>query len=500
MYKWRFVSALTVSLALVISCNMDSQSAPPPNNAPDETLAPVTAGWVSPMLNPPNGTIWYVAPNGADSNNGSENAPFATLQKAVDVVQPGQTIIVRTGMYTIDGQISIQNKQATREAPIFIRGEGMPVFKGRDNEVPGLWNGMVFIQNSSNIRVQGVRVENSRFFGFKVEKSQNIELIGNQSHISLGSAIYGYDVRDFKIVSNDVSRFCDKNAFGGGAGCQEGISLSFVDGFDIRSNLVHDAPQQPDVQPGGGEGIDVKTGSRNGYVRANKVWNLAQIGIYLDGWEEGVENVEVFANQVWQTYMGIVVNSEQGGAVRNIKLYNNLVRDVGYDGIVVSKLNEGTGGNGLRENIWVYNNTVHNAGIKEAKPPFCKNWTNGQPCGDYGSGVLVNTSNVKNINIYDNIISNARTATMSIPEAVRTKLSIQNNLVWPVGLHTWAEEFNGSAFINADPQFMNAAAGDFHLRATSPAVAKGSGSLLPQFDLTGARRNPPVDLGAFVKR
>jgi hypothetical protein len=89
---------------------------------------------------------------------------------------------------------------------------------------------------------------------------------------------------------------------------------------------------------------------------------------------------------------------------------------------------------------------------------------------------------------------------MSIPEALRTKLSIRNNLVWPVGLHTWTEEFNGAAFINADPQFVNAAAGDFHLRTTSPAVAKGSGSLSPQFDLTGARRNPPVDLGAFVKR
>src|SRR5215831_12972273 len=45
----------------------------------------------------------YVAPSGDDGNNGSFYSPFRTLQKAVDAADPGDTIIVRDGVYGPEG-------------------------------------------------------------------------------------------------------------------------------------------------------------------------------------------------------------------------------------------------------------------------------------------------------------------------------------------------------------------------------------------------------------
>lgn len=57
----------------------------------------------SPLCSQP----WYVSTTGSDSNSGTITSPYATIQKAVSVVQPGQTIYVRGGTYTLTTTISI---------------------------------------------------------------------------------------------------------------------------------------------------------------------------------------------------------------------------------------------------------------------------------------------------------------------------------------------------------------------------------------------------------
>ena len=42
---------------------------------------------------------YYVAPNGNDSNNGSQASPWQTLQSAVSRLQPGDTLNVKAGSY-----------------------------------------------------------------------------------------------------------------------------------------------------------------------------------------------------------------------------------------------------------------------------------------------------------------------------------------------------------------------------------------------------------------
>ena len=51
------------------------------------------------------GAVYYVAPDGNDSNAGSEKKPFATLNKANKVVNAGDTVWVRGGIYDLHDSV-----------------------------------------------------------------------------------------------------------------------------------------------------------------------------------------------------------------------------------------------------------------------------------------------------------------------------------------------------------------------------------------------------------
>ncbi len=58
---------------------------------------------------------WYVATNGNDANEGSKDKPFATLQRANDAVEPGDTVYIRGGTY------KMPSKQIARFEGVFAR-------------------------------------------------------------------------------------------------------------------------------------------------------------------------------------------------------------------------------------------------------------------------------------------------------------------------------------------------------------------------------------------
>jgi hypothetical protein len=57
----------------------------------------------------------------------------------------------------------------------------------------------------------------------------------------------------------------------------------------------------------------------------------------------------------------------------------------------------------------------------------------------------------------------------------------------------------GTGNLAQDPQFSNAAAGDYSLKPTSPCIDKGGSSGLSSIDLTGGPRikGAGVDMGAY---
>lgn len=79
----------------------------------------------------------YVAPSGSDDNDGSEAAPFRTIQRAADTLQPGQTCIIREGRYQETVTVSRSGEPGLPIAFVAAPGESV-VVDGTDL-VEGVW-------------------------------------------------------------------------------------------------------------------------------------------------------------------------------------------------------------------------------------------------------------------------------------------------------------------------------------------------------------------------
>jgi len=68
----------------------------------------------------PREADYYVAPGGNDANDGTESAPFATIQRAHDAAAPGDFIYVRGGTYRPTAPTTF-SKEGTANAPIVLQ-------------------------------------------------------------------------------------------------------------------------------------------------------------------------------------------------------------------------------------------------------------------------------------------------------------------------------------------------------------------------------------------
>src|SRR5262249_977273 len=116
------------------------------------------------------GTTYYVSATGTDSNPGTESAPFKTIQKAADIVNPGDTVIVNDGPYT--GITSNANCFAPEKPHVCVTRGGnsgaQVVFKAEHKwgaKIDGQNNtnasGFVFANSSASY----VRIEGFDIFG-----------------------------------------------------------------------------------------------------------------------------------------------------------------------------------------------------------------------------------------------------------------------------------------------------------------------------------------------
>jgi parallel beta-helix repeat protein len=86
MHRWSLL-ALLLALNACGGGSTKTTSPTAPSPTPTPTPPPVSAG------------ILYVSPSGSDANDGSINAPWATLRHAVGQLQAGQTLYLRGGTY-----------------------------------------------------------------------------------------------------------------------------------------------------------------------------------------------------------------------------------------------------------------------------------------------------------------------------------------------------------------------------------------------------------------
>jgi hypothetical protein len=269
-------------------------------------------------------------------------------------------------------------------------------------------------------------------------------------------------------------------------GHEECITISFVANFEVKNNEVYFENFNNYL---GAAGIDIKNSSYEGSVHHNYVHNFYQDGaIYLDAWEAGLNgtpslhNVDIYSNRI-EHAGGISIGSERGGTVENINIYNNIVIDSNFSGILL----HATGGNGLRKNINIYNNTIFRS------------------TGNGGAGIYIATANIETILIKNNIVDFGPKwvgqITLAYP-SVKNKITVDRNLTW--GRTECSQDFPNCLELNngtlrADPLFVNPNGLDLRLQANSPAINSGLTIPVVNSDFDGTLRplGGAYDLGVY---
>jgi parallel beta helix pectate lyase-like protein/uncharacterized protein DUF1565 len=259
---------------------------PPPGPPPPGPPPPPGSGGAQlpPPLPPSTGQTFYVATTGSDSNPGTEFAPWRTVQKALNTLQPGQRALVRAGTYTQD---LVFSRAGTATAPITVAsypGE-RPVLHAAatsGDTFPIRITGSYF-------RLQGFVLENAKGISstnvyFDVG-ADHIELSRNEIRFSQDQGAFAEaSTSDLQILGN----FIHDNGLGHVSGQHQSHGL-YIEGANhlIANNMISDHPY--------GFGIQIYPSNTGTIVVGNTVVESGFSGIVLGG-SDGVSNVRVRNN------------------------------------------------------------------------------------------------------------------------------------------------------------------------------------------------------------
>jgi Tol biopolymer transport system component len=410
--------------------------------------------------------VYYVAPDGNDANPGTEAQPWRTIGKAASTLTAGDTVYIRAGTYY--ERVVPQN---SGRAGQFITYAAYPgetaTIDGTGVDVPE-YSGLFDLTGRDYIRVAGLRVIHSGYYGIVADNSSHITIEHNYTYDTYSSGISAWNSNNIIVDGNEVVGACTGL-------WQEHISISSTDTFEVRHNRIHD------VMPGteGKEGLSVKDASSHGKVYGNQVYNLNHVGIYVDAEAEHLLDVAVYQNVVHDIpAMGFSLASEQGGLLENVRLYNN----VAYNNLVGLWLSACCIATHPFQNISIINNT------------FAYNGRDG-----WGGGIGIENTQVGNVVIRNNICSQNVYSQMAADPSVLPELTVDHNLT--DGDRDPEFEFYGVGdLVDVSPSFVNPLMRDYHLLAGSPAINQGSSNGAPLDDFDGLARDAQPDIGAYEWR
>ncbi len=422
---------------------------------------------------------WYVGPSGDDAGPGTEDAPFATLQRAAEsAVVPGDRVFVLPGRYA---QVVEIRAHGAQDAPIVWNGGGGDTRAIVDGEGLDLPEGtpLVSVVGSSHVVVGGLRVEHAlQGPGIFVGDSADVVVEDNETYDTYSSGIGVWGGERVAVVRNEIELACNFSCEG--CGLQETLTIADTDSFEVADNRVHDTGGDGG---GGGEGINVKGGATDGRIHGNVVYATYasgpwRVGIHVNPWDGDAHDIEIYANRIFDLpeAHGIVVSDEgpPGGRLERVRVFNNVAYANAFVGVLVAEWGEAD-----LADVQVLNNTLVG---------------NGEPI--WGGGISVTNDGALDVVVRNNIASGNRSFQIASPRTP-PGLLIDHNLV--DGFRGKEGETRGDDAMEADPMFVDAAAGDFHLREGSLAVDAASSDGAPGDDFDGWAR--PVgagwDIGAF---
>jgi hypothetical protein len=438
---------------------------------------------------PEMGVTRYVATTGSDTDPGTLDAPLRTVQYAVGLSGPGDTVIIRAGQYR-GFDVAVQG---TTAAPITVRafpGEA-PVIRGPADRP----NVIHVAPAARNIVLEGLTVQGSvadRGSGVLIENVLDGPVVVRLCRL-LGNAGFGinvYQSRNVQVEDNDIS--------GNGTGVQvigEGAGVVVSDN-DVHGNnrMIRNTRRSVNNNDDyGAVGVAMVRTVGSVVVSGNRVWgNRARSYDY--GWDGGAfeifgaSNVTIRDNVTSDNENVLETGTDPGLPCDN----NRFVRNIAYGhttagdsrGIIVRC------GGGM---LIAYNTLADLDGyalqIGQDPPIF--------------SGPIDGAQVIGNVFV----VSGGGTP-YRIDAPRPADLTIDDNLIWAAGgalayvagrgetsdlgqLYAWTGyERTGLA---ADPEFVDPRNSDYRLQAGSPAI--DAGPTLP--GVSDGYSGPAPDLGAF---
>ncbi len=230
---------------------------------------------------------YYVSGSGNDKNSGlSTSSAFRTIQKAADLTNPGDTVLIMNGVYTNspkDG--SVINIKRSGTANAWIRYKAYP---GNFPKIQhNTWNGILISSGASYIEING------------------LEVVGNNANITLDYAMSEKTNKQNPLTSGNCINL-------------DGRINGHVHHIRIVNNKVHDC---------GGAGISA---IQSDYVTVdnNVVFNNAWYSVY------GCSGISMLSNWNFDNNQGYKM------FITNNKTYNNRMY---IPWIAVGKITDGNG-------------------------------------------------------------------------------------------------------------------------------------------------------------
>ncbi len=421
---------------------------------------------MAPQVTLAAGTVYYVDVTGNDASPGTAVQPWRTIQKAANSVNPGDTVIVRSGTYS-------ERVRITRSGS------------------PGL--GITF-ETQGAVQTQGFTVANADYITIR-----GFQTTSNVCDYTRGVGIF--------VEGGDYCLLEDNYAYYNPRG---GITLFNTTGCVVRNNRLHRNARM---------GIEV--GGSSNLVEDNEIWETIQrhpetsCSSDADGMRFFGTNQIIRSNHIHSiSYADPLVDnahidcfqtwnySDQGGPGRNTTFENNFC-----DVLTAQSSNETGQGfmiEGGSGDLVIRNNIIRayrGVNAWDASNLFIANNTlvNSLALSGSYSPQGVGLNNSPNALVRNNIFYDQHGKIILVNGSSAQGLSAGHNLVYRSdGVMPQGSPYPDDLW-QVDPRFVDLPGGDFHLSATSPAIdaAMILAGVPADFDGIARPIGPSHDMGVF---
>lgn len=419
----------------------------------------------------------YVATDGTNANPGSETQPWRTIQKAADMAQAGDTIIVKPGTYSEDSVIPASS--GTSGALI--------TFKSQDSSNPAVLDGNGTLTygfklvSRNYIKVEGFEIRNYRSSGILVNWTTGfgygMQIVGNQVHNNglngfSGAGIYyrfsnGGLIQGNRIYDNGLISAPEQF---------HGIYYGSAVSLTIKDNVIYN--NIADGMQGAGDNVTID---------GNMIYGHNNTTSHGDGIQHmGPSDNTVFKNNILYDNAQQLYIDSYGGAITNTQAFNNVFSRTAYTNYMFAMVLDPEGGNITTATF--YNNTAADMRANNSGSAF--------------RIVAPRIGIVSDVTLKNNVFYNS-------PFSGKNGLTIDYNLYYSstnyaiiswagtdyTSLTTFKQAYPGleQHGIQDSPRFVNISSANFGLQPGSPAIDAGISDGAPITDKDGRLRYDDPD-------